>query len=415
MSATLVALAAVVAVAEPEPLPWRHTLFLQFDGASLTWVPSPDEENAALGLSFLSKFEGSEIPAYDGDAADRQAVVDAVRGHFAGAGVRVVDERPPEWVPYTMAVVGGQWDDTAATSFTRGTAPEVDCERLNQRHVVFAFVSSTEPSVQQATTISQEAGHAWGLDHVLGDGLVMSYDFAALVSEFSDGCVPLCEEACQGRDSIYCEAVHADFCDEGMQDSWAELLYTFGDDTLDEASPTVDFLHPTEGDVFPPGEDLLVDVDVTDDYGGVGWRFELRVDGREVASQTAFERELQWPLASLPEGAYELRIIAEDHADHVTMASVAFEVGEVAADSTGAGGTTATDASSTPSWANADDSTGAAAGDDSGGGCTCRADAPPLGALSYGWLVLVAGWRRRRVRVRPLQRDDTTTGEHDDG
>jgi len=387
-------------MAEPEPLPWRHTLFLQFDGASLSWVPTPEEENAALGLSFMAKFEGSEIPAYDGDDVARQAVLQQVRVHFEGLGVRVVDTRPPDWVPYTMAVIGGEWDDTAATSVIRGVAPEVDCLRENQRHVVFAFVGSDEPTVQQATTISQEAGHAWGLDHVLGDGLIMSYDWAALSSAFSQGCVPLCEEACQGPDTVYCEEQHEQYCAPGQQDTWAELLATFGDDTVDTEPPTVTVLAPAEGQVLPPGSDLLVEVEVDDDYGGVGWRFELELDGEGAADQTAFERETTWPLSSLPDGSYVLRVIAEDHADHRVEHEVTFEVGELAAtgglddsggtdDASDAGSTTAGEESS------GDATSGPAMDDDGGDGCSCRTGHE----RAPWWLLVLLALNRRRART----------------
>ncbi|MBL4683975.1 MAG: hypothetical protein JKY37_05255 [Nannocystaceae bacterium] len=413
MSVSALVLAAVV-LADAEPLPWRHTLFVQFQGASLTWVPSPDDENAALGRSFLAKFEGTELPPYDGDAMDRAAVLEAVRAHLAGVGVRVVDERPQPWVPYTMAVVGGQWDDTAVTSVVRGSAPNVDCERFNPRHIVFAFVGSDEPTVQQATTVSQEAGHAWGLDHVLGEGLVMSYDFAALVSGFSDGCAPLCEEACQGPGSVHCQDVHAQFCGAGMQDSVAELMHTFGSDEPDGQPPSVEFLAPADGAVLAPGSDLEVSVVVTDNYGGVGWHFMLLRDGVEVAAQTAFDRETLWPLATLPEGSYEVRVIAEDHADNVTTAAVFIEVGELAA-STGEpaadGGSGSDDGDKTTSTGDdAATSTGATTGDsaatDAGNdGCACtlhprQAPQPTPGALALLSLLLLVTPRAPRGQKR---------------
>lgn len=395
------------APARPEPTPWRHTLFLQFQGASLTWVPTPEEENAALGLSMLSKFEGSELPPYDGEARDRLAVLQAVRDHFAGFGVRVVAERPNDWVPYTMAVIGGQWDDTAATSVVRGVAPTVDCGRVNQRHTVFAFVGSEEPTVQQATTISQEAGHAFGLDHVLGDGLVMSYDFAAAVSQFSSGCVDLCERACQGRDSIFCEAEHTQYCDVGMQDSRAELLATFGDDQPDTEAPSVQIVAPADGTVLSPGSDLEVEVEITDNYGGVGWRFELVLDGNVVAEEIAFDRALTWSLSTLPEGEYEVRVLAEDHADHQTIATANVAVtddatgdtagtSDSAADTTG-GGTAALDSSSSASQGDGTDGSGPPqSGDD---GCGCRMT--PKTAW-WAWLVPLSLRRRRRTRVDAL-------------
>jgi len=395
-AAVLALLFLAFAPAEPEPTPWRHTLFLQFDGASLTWVPSPDDENAALGHSFLAKFEGSELPVYDGDDADRAAVLQAVTAHLEPFGVSVVAERPPARVPYTMAVVGGQWDDTAATSVVRGIAPEVDCERLNQRHVVFAFVSADETVVAQATTVSQEAGHAWGLDHVVGEGLIMSYDLSAAATEFSDGCVPLCEEACQGPDSIYCARQHLEHCAAGSQDSRAELLSTFGDADPDDVAPTVEILSPTDGITLAPGSDLLVEVAVTDNYGGVGWDFELLQDGESVATQTAFDRELVWPLGGLPEGSYEVRVRAQDHAGHQTTVSALVSVADVDDDGTLDGATTGSQGSSDSASSGDDElQTGGAAADDSEtDGCACGTTGapPPL------WMMLpMLGFSIRRL------------------
>lgn len=399
---------------EPEPLPRRHTLYLEFDGAALTWIPDPDDENAALGTSFLANFEGSEVPAYDGDARDRQAVAQAVAAHMAEIGVRVVFEaRPSDTVPYTMAVVGGDWTDIQADAPVRGVAPNVDCQRLNPRHTVFAFVGPDEEPAMQATTISQEAAHAWGLDHVLGPGLVMSYELDPPLTEFSDGCVPLCEEACQGPDTIFCLEEHEEHCAPGEQDSLAELRMTFGDAVPDLEAPSVDIVTPTDGEVFAPGSDIAVEASITDDFGGVGWRLLVERDAETLVDEVAFDRRTTWTLTGVPAGTYAITVEAEDHADHVTTRTVTVEVGESGGSTGGADESGGARDSGATSEASADD-TGAASEGDAGGdsttgpssneggsedgsedGCSCHADrtAPP-----WWLLVLLAGLSRAGTR-----------------
>nr|MCH9683102.1 hypothetical protein [Deltaproteobacteria bacterium] len=193
--------------------PRKHTLYLNFVGGLLNETFG-GLDNSAEDISVLAL--GKNYPAYGGGQQNAVAVAEAVANDLADSGVRVTYlERPAQMVPYTMAMMGGTWTDTNIDSPAGGVAPIADCGALNQRHVVFVFTAdgSPNPSVQ-ANIASQEAGHAWGLDHTLNCSSVMSYCGGGDKS-FQSGCDTLCEAQCQGPMSAGCRLTHEMFCGEG--------------------------------------------------------------------------------------------------------------------------------------------------------------------------------------------------------
>jgi hypothetical protein len=312
--------------------PRKHTLYLNFVGANLMPVSND------ISAEDLSALAGSApYPAFTQGESTAVAIAQAVTNDLAAYGVRVVYlERPDPMVPYTMEMMGGSWQDTSLDSPAGGVAPSADCGALNQRHVVFTFTEGAAGASRLANTASQEAGHAWGLDHTLNCGSVMSYCGGGDQS-FSTNCDTLCEEQCQGANTIGCRLQHEMFCGEGSdaQNEQAELQFLFGDDTPDLEPPTIIIDSPANGDLFEPGASVDFRAVLDDDFGGVGWRNIVVKDGETFLDEIDYGKEnldedgrIAINLTGLDLGHYEVTVIAADHADHVTEATVEFDVVE---------------------------------------------------------------------------------------
>ena len=91
--------------------PRKHTLYLNFAGAELM----SGGDNSATNRSQLA--ENGPYPVFTGGEPKAIAAAQSLEADLAPFGVRVVYlERPPELLPYTMAMVGGEWMDTQLDS-----------------------------------------------------------------------------------------------------------------------------------------------------------------------------------------------------------------------------------------------------------------------------------------------------------
>ncbi len=386
---------------EGNQYPRKHTLFLNFNGGKL-WG---GEDNSAESKSTLAR-AGEIYPTYGKAESTALAVIQRVKEDMSSLGVRIVyEKRPSKTVPYTMAMVGGSWTDTNIDSPAGGVAPGTDCEARGQRHVVYAFDSS-------ASTIGQEAAHAWGLDHTLGGDRIMSYQFGN-DKHFGDNCQALCEEACQGPGTIGCRLVHEKYCGEGseQQNDLAELHFIFGTNEPDTEPPTAELTEPADGVELEKGASITVKAAVKDNYGGVGWKLTVKRDGAVVFDEVDYDRIMSWYFQKMPVGDYELILEAEDHADHVVTDTIKIHVGAASGDA-GGDSETPTSSDGPPGESNGGGSEGSdgtggseasgegsdTVGEDDGG---CRIsparDAGPLGLLApvFG---LGLAWRARRRR-----------------
>ena len=397
---------------EGNQYPRKHTLFLNFNGGVLYG----GEDNSAENKSTLAR-AGENYPAYAKAESTALATIQRVKEDMASFGVRVVyEKRPSKTVPYTMAMVGGDWTDANLDSPAGGVAPGTDCEARGQRHVVYVFDES-------ASTIGQEAAHAWGLDHTLGGDRIMSYQFGNN-KHFGDNCQDLCEEACQGPGTIGCRMIHDIYCPGGQhQNDLAELNKIFGGNEPDTEPPRVKVAAPENGAQLAAGSDFKILGDIADNYGGVGWKLIVKVDGKIVLNQVDYDRVMSWTLTNVPKGVYEITIEAEDHADHVVSDTITIFVGTTPtpggdsggdSDSNSGGDTPTTSDTSNDSEAGGDASGGESQGgsdegDSLDGDATeddrgCRISSQgggsggPLGLLAPV-LGLGLAWRARRVRA----------------
>jgi MYXO-CTERM domain-containing protein len=381
--------------------PRRGTVYLNFVGGVLENMG----ENSAENYSGIAR-SGHPYPAFTGGEAKAVAVAQAVAEDFARWGIRVVfDPRPRKVLPYTMAMVGGSWSDT--TSGPAGGVAPIDCEDFGQRNVCYSFTNG-EPATSQANIISQEVAHTYGLEHTYGTDRIMSYEGGG-DKLFGSNCQQTFSVEGQGNG---CQGVNKCHCGIGdLQDDALTIGMIYAPfDAPDVTPPDVTLTAPPDGAVYQVGEEIVVDFEVGDDFGGYGWKLVIENEAGEVlVDQPDYERALTFDIVGLPAGVYTFTGEIEDHADHITTHSITVII-EGVADTTGGNVDTSGGGSADSSGGGGpfDDSEGSAAVDESSGsgggsgsgganmaeGCACATTRPtaPLHLLAIGLL----GLRRRR-------------------
>ncbi|MCH9681852.1 MAG: MYXO-CTERM sorting domain-containing protein [Deltaproteobacteria bacterium] len=390
-----------MAVIPGNEYPRKHTLFLNFNGGMLY----SGSDNSAENKSTLAR--QAVYPTYEGGEQKALSIIQAVEEDVANYGIIVTyAERPNPTVPYTMQMMGGQWTDTNIDSPAGGVAPGADCGALGQRHVVYTFASGGTSATQAANTASQEAGHAWGLDHTFNCDSVMSY-CGVSNGGFSNECDGLCETQCQGPNSAGCRLTHEEYCGEGndQQNEDAELAWIFGGNEPDMEPPEVTILEPEDGLELEAGADIRVRTLVSDNYGGYGWYYVITRNGEEMANFVDFDRQVDEDyraalnLGGLEDGEWVITVGAEDQFGHITEDTVTVVVGDpsAAVDDTGEPpmGTTGDD-DPTEGTGSADG--GVADDGTTGRGCGCRAQGSTGGTGLWGLLLLGGFVLRRRRR-----------------
>ncbi|HWB80164.1 MAG TPA: hypothetical protein VG755_34600 [Nannocystaceae bacterium] len=392
--------------------PRKHTLYLNFTGGEL----SNGSDNSAENKSTLAR-QGN-YPAWTQGETKAVAAAQGVAADFAPFGITVVYEtRPEQTLPYTMAMMGGDWTDTNIESPAGGVAPGADCGALGQRHVVYAFETSS--TIQMANVASQEAGHSYGLDHTFNCASVMSY-CAGGDGSFQEDCAGLCESQCQGPNSAGCQLTHEMFCGEGslQQSDAQEMAWIFGGNEPDMEPPTAEILSPEDGAELEMGASVDFRAAVDDNYGGYGWKFLFYKDGEVALDQVDYDREVDdefhpaLNLTNLDVGVYELHIQVVDHFGHMTEDVATIYVGgattsgpvDTSASASATDGETS-DTSNVDGTGTDEDGSGSDAGttpgQDDGGtadrGCTCDAGASTNGGL-FALVGVIAFARRRRTR-----------------
>lgn len=275
----------------------RTTVFVAFDGVVLE---EAQQDDAALDRTAIAQLAGEHV-AWSGDATARAAVLQRVREHWQRYLVDVVDARPTD-PSYVMAVVT---DGTPLGPGVSGAAV-LDCDDdRGPGEIVFAFAGD-EPSAV-AATISQEVGHAFGLEHVDDDRDLM-YPFAQPGEQrFRDGCSDL---AVGSR----CDDVHARHCDAGQQSAHAELLDVLGSAVADAEQPSVTIVAPADGDEFVAGTDVQIVAEADDDVHVD--RVSIFTGDREVGHDDT--PPFEFVITAIPAGVYDVRVVARDAAGNET-------------------------------------------------------------------------------------------------
>lgn len=361
--------------------PHTQTLYVNFGGGSLR--PGDDGRlNALPCIDSAFDYPGSEAGhLFVGTVMERVQLL------LEPFDVEVVwENRPPDALPYTTVVVGGQAEQIGVDPAAAGFACDIDCGNARDNELVFAFEDGTPETL--ANTIVHEAAHAWGLDHVIDTSAVMSPFASGTEATLVDRCIDISEET----STPTCLEAHAEFCPRGQQDANAELRARFGERRPDIDPPVIAGL-PEAGIDVAPGEPITFALSVEDDSSNPG--VELRVDAlgiRETLDPDALDFDIH-----LPEGEHLVELVALDHAGNTAAESIVVRVAPMEAGSSSGSGGEDTDepdlppADTDPLEPDADDDTAGAQG------CGCRSGSPrsPLDLLA---LTLIGFVTRRGCR-----------------
>lgn len=383
---------------------YAGVVFVNFDGATLTGG-SDDSRNNVTGISQLA----GPFAAY-GEGAKRDATLQAVREDWSAYNILIVDERPAQG-DYTMNMTG---PTNPFPGNILGVAL-LDCDDAStHNNVTYAFHSANDShsAATQATTVSQEVAHSYGLEHVNDGSDIMNPSNVGGDPSFRDECINIVPDPDFG---ILCTGQHTAACGSGLQqNSHLELLNIFGPAIVDDAPPEVELVSPMDGANFQVGDSFSIDVEAFDN-GSVA-QVELFVDG--VAEGTRTSAPWSFDVDDVPLGEYEFYVSAVDVAGNEAMSNVVTisvtATGEApdggdttgaTGDGTGGSGDPTGDSDTTDDSDTGDDSTDGALPPAFGGatedsdGCACNSGGAPTGFTATLLLLGFASTRRRRVAL----------------
>ncbi|WP_272084911.1 Ig-like domain-containing protein [Nannocystis bainbridge] len=354
-----------------------RVFFLNYDGVSLA---QGEQDDATTDTTMFAEFVADYAPY--GLGSKRDASLQAVLADWAAYDVTITDVRPQAGA-YAMSV------NSPTNPFGDGVtgASALDCDDGVASSVVLAFHGADDEfsAAAQATTISHELAHSYGLEHVAEPEEIMNPTLVGVDASFRDECLAL-----TGGGPLHCEQ-HRRFCDDGRQNAHQELLWLFGPAVADTTPPVVTITSPADGDAFEAPALVTIVAEASDEIGLSA--VTLRIDGLAQAGPDSLApyRWLDRPFAA---GSHCLTVEARDHGANVTVSQeVCFFVDpgedEGLSTSSGASATAAEDS---------DSSGDAQERGDEGCGCAVRSSAG-----TAAWLVMLAlgGVRRRRRAPSP--------------
>lgn len=371
---------------EHEPTP--GILYLAMDGLKLTSTcGNGDSANSALNCSPLVRgAAGGEYVFAPLSDRDQSGVLSRVQEIFARYDLAITTSRPPDFVPYTMAVIGGRASETGHSG--AGGVANVSCDGLKRNHVSLTFVDTINT---MAETTGQEAAHNWGLEHVNSRSDIMyPTQGGSSLKSFVDQCDGLNGETT-------CNYVHEFYCPQGggnQQNGHAELMGIFGPKQTDSEAPTVTQLYPQDGSIFGDDEPVLVSARVSDNSNAVAvrWTWHVPEDQRDEFGDTVTRCtnnvcdldyaawtpvEEAWDFLEFngaPEGIYDLTLEVADLAGNLTTQELSFEIvpaGDVPEGSSGSSGSSGSGSSGS------DPDSGGSGSGDSGPGDSGSDDSGP--------------------------------------
>ncbi|MEM6293687.1 MAG: hypothetical protein AAGA54_20600 [Myxococcota bacterium] len=344
-------------------------VYVNFGGAVLQEGCGND---ARLDCSTLAgQFDGYVGP-FRGNASQRLSIIQAARRGAADFGIRIVTERPPDDVPYTMIVYG----DLGEQSFA-GVAPYLDCG--DERRGDTAFSQGATGSNTGATLILHEAGHTWGLEHVDAETDIMHPSVVSnLTQQFVDSCFGIVADTGLGRTAGTCNEIHTRYCEPTFQNSRQTLLDLFGPTIPDVESPELEIVFPPDGATFVAPISFSLRADVVDDLHPQFYDVELFNGDTPVGTRNdlGVEDQLEFLVERPPPGDYALRVVIRDEAGNENEDMVRFTI--------------------LPEGSEIEDDGPATVGD---GGC--RQGRP---THAWMWLAMLGFLKRRRLMARQSAR-----------
>jgi MYXO-CTERM domain-containing protein len=384
-----------------DEVPHRQTIFLNFFGGKMRGgnIASEMESPCIMGGEI-------DYPGYVGNEQNALAIIQVFKDAMEPYGIRIAYDRvPPKHLPYSMVMMGGRPGVIGLPNGVLGVSCNLDCGEQWWRDTTFAFTEQAGDIQVLGTTALQEAAHSWGLDHIDGEQNIM-YPFATLGKKvWADGCT----KYNPATGAIGCEYVHDEFCgaDGGAQDDVAELLAYFGPNSADTVPPEVKMISPENGAQLKPGEELTIEVEVSDNFEGYGWTLQVPELKQELP---AYYGEKKWTFP-VPTGEFTIRVEAIDHDRNIGFAEAKIYVGvepptespttgetPTTSDTAGESGSATAGETGSATAGETDDS--ATAGVDTGDdkGCNCATSPVSKDMATWSLALLALGIARRRRR-----------------
>lgn len=282
-----------------------RTIFLNRKGATLRPGVNDSMKNTSSIVTQTSVIDGWEV-----SEAKWTATVACMRETWAKFDVAITETNPGD-TPHVEALFGGSPADINRPATVAGIAPfAVDCGVV-ENAIVFTFTDNLPADPQLVCEImSQEIGHAYGLDHELLAADPMSYLPHTGKRSFQDvpaACGEKTERPC-GLGSTACRA---------QQNSQQILLARLGAAGGDGVAPTLEIMSPASHELVDPG--FTVQTRALDDIGLT--TVALYVDGVKVEERTTGPFDFVTD-AALPTGAHSIMVEARDGNDNITVREV---------------------------------------------------------------------------------------------
>ena len=305
MGAALLVVWATTAVAQ------SRTVYLNRDGATLRPGTNDTRAHTSTVVS-----QPTTIAPWETTDALWTATVACMRETWSRFDVTFV-ETDPGSTPHMEALFGGTAADIGRPLNIAGIAPfAADCS-IVENATVFAFVDSLPQDAQLICEVmSQELGHAYGLDHVLLASDPMSYLSFDGEKRFQDT-----PAACGEKTARPC-GLGATAC-RAQQSSVQILLARLGSASGDGTAPTLSITSPAAHATVSAG--FTVKATAADDQEVTGVTFY--VDGAKVGSAAAPPYELATDEA-LADGMHTVMVEARDASGNMTVREVSVTVGD---------------------------------------------------------------------------------------
>jgi hypothetical protein len=279
-----------------------RTIFLNRKGATLRPGVNDSYKQTSSIVTQPVAMDG-----WDVSEAKWTATVACMRETWAKFDVAITETDPGD-APHVEALFGGSPSDIGRPANVAGIAPfATDCG-IVENAIVFAFTDNLPADPQLVCEVmSQEIGHAYGLDHELLAADPMSYLPYAGKRTFQDtgaACGEKTERPC-GLGATACRA---------QQNSQQILLARLGAAGGDGTAPTLVIMSPAAHADVDPG--FTVQTRALDDIGVT--TVALYVDGVKVdeLSDGPFDFATD---ENMPAGAHTVMVEARDANDNITV------------------------------------------------------------------------------------------------
>jgi hypothetical protein len=246
-------------------------LYVAMDGITLSpTCGGGDVANAAKRCSPLVDGE-TQFPPF-GSAQQQAALFNQLAEYYEPFDIVLTTSAPPDWLPYTMAVIGGSAGNAGQPGGVCGIA-NVACDGLKRNHVSLTFPSSCGGSAEIA---AQETAHNWGLEHTDNTSDLLYPFNNGGFKTFVDDCMTISHAT--GDGITQCDYIHEEYCPNGggeRQNTYQELLGVFGPRTPDNQAPQIVSVFPENGSTFTTADTFTISASIEENSNFVGVKWSL--------------------------------------------------------------------------------------------------------------------------------------------